>query len=534
MNVEKVQSMLRAYQWPRLWKEVQTSRETSLLHSAVKAFLLSSWWQERESAEKILRKMPKILSNPLIHNLTVLSWFSVGNPEIANCYRKNRPHRYPQWMLRWQDLEFYGRSGNTQNQVEHLRKWFGGGKEDIPDYVFMALLQSNEHEKTNPAPLIEWAVERGVDTSDSPLAKAFCLMIGLAEFPASPPPHFVLNYRYCVGCVNRQLPKEALVGFDRLAESGFLDYNSLLRWLVISLCLPCGEGFFLNRIQYALGIVPDSLLMKGTIATYHLIFTWIHGRYRHAYSIVREYIEFQDLESSLDIKNTKIFFNYIILLCSIWQENTADYGQDYEAELYVLGESHSLAPANFCFTFNGCKVKGCSRFIMGIKMFHLSGQQKNMQMRYVDEHIRTLPERSNLLFTIGEIDTRADEGIWKAHLEKGLELEKLIWDTVNDYIDYLKKALGDKVFSTITIQGIPAPGYDIDEKVSKEKQHQFLSMIQNLNQVLRKKVLENSWNFLDVYSATVDQATGRSNGRWHLDDYHLSPVFYRQAEKFLA
>ena len=57
-------------------------------------------------------------------------------------------------------------------------------------------------------------------------------------------------------------------------------------------------------------------------------------------------------------------------------------------------------------------------------------------------------------------------------------------------------------------------------------------MIRAVNDCLRVKALAAGFNFLDVHAATVG-ADGRGNGRWHLDGYHLSPAFYRQAREWL-
>ena len=57
-------------------------------------------------------------------------------------------------------------------------------------------------------------------------------------------------------------------------------------------------------------------------------------------------------------------------------------------------------------------------------------------------------------------------------------------------------------------------------------------MIRDVNGELKLGAFQRGWSFLDVYSATTTEE-GLGNGDWHLDAYHLKPVFYTQAEKWL-
>jgi hypothetical protein len=86
--------------------------------------------------------------------------------------------------------------------------------------------------------------------------------------------------------------------------------------------------------------------------------------------------------------------------------------------------------------------------------------------------------------------------------------------------------------ASITVQGIPAPGYAFEDDKDPGDIPGFVAMIRAVNDCLRAKSLAAGFNFLDVHAATVGE-DGRGNGRWHLDGYHLSPAFYRQAQDWL-
>lgn len=131
-----------------------------------------------------------------------------------------------------------------------------------------------------------------------------------------------------------------------------------------------------------------------------------------------------------------------------------------------------------------------------------------------------------------ERKSRPDEGLWPLHRKTGQPLDALIERTVGDYIDFLQRTLVDHQLLSITIQGIPAPGYAFEDDKDPGDIPGFVAMIRAVNDCLRAKTLAAGFNFLDVHAATVG-ADGRGNGRWHLDGYHLSPAFYRQAQDWL-
>ena len=96
----------------------------------------------------------------------------------------------------------------------------------------------------------------------------------------------------------------------------------------------------------------------------------------------------------------------------------------------------------------------------------------------------------------------------------------------------MQRTLVGHQLASITVQGIPAPGYAFEEDKDPGDIPGFVAMIRAVNDCLRAKSLAAGFNFLDVHAATVG-ADGRGNGRWHLDGYHLSPAFYRQAQDWL-
>jgi hypothetical protein len=170
---------------------------------------------------------------------------------------------------------------------------------------------------------------------------------------------------------------------------------------------------------------------------------------------------------------------------------------------------------------------------MGVKMYHLSEPSSSYHSTLLLEHFKFIKPNTDIMFTIGEIDTRPDEGIWQVHLKKEKNLEEIIDNTVGGYIGFLHENLKDKNLSSVTIQGIPAPNYALDGDKDPKDKEGFLNMIKQVNEKLKNLTLEKGWNFLDVYSATLGE-DGKSNKKWHIDGYHLQPLFYTEADKWLV
>ncbi len=238
---------------------------------------------------------------------------------------------------------------------------------------------------------------------------------------------------------------EGLKTYDQLAEVNFLNLNSIHEWLVTSLSIPQGQDYLLNRINFILNSIPNNLFVNGTAATYALIYSYLTAQYQTAYNIAHKYIEYINLPQVNTVANARVFFEYISKLCNFWQENQVLYEDNrYTTQLIVFGESHSLSLSNINITLNNKLYKVNTNFIMGTKMYHLKPNKDTFYSKALQLHIKQLQANSNLLFTIGEIDTRPSEGIWKNHVEKGKDIDTLIGDTVSGYIESLAQNLKEK------------------------------------------------------------------------------------------
>ena len=436
-------------------------------------------------------------------------------------------------MRNYIELELLGRGQKYKEQIELAKKLTK--KYSYPqDYIKIALLQSLDHSKADAKYLKEYIEDIALVKDTDPISIALCVRaekINIEDI--DPSLSALLQARYANKLLAQNKLVEALQAYDNLALTKMLDIITITNWLKTSISIPQGSGSMLKRAEYSLSLIPDSLTVEGIIASYTLIHTYIKGNYKLAYDLVIEYGEFVKLPQKAFIVNAQIFFRYILNLCIHWQDNKDLYShKPNTTPLEVFGESHSLSFSNINITLNNKNYKANTNFIIGIKMHHLKPNEDTFYSKALLLHFNQLEPNSDILFTIGEIDARPNEGIWQVHLKKEKPVEEIINNTVGVYIDFLNENLKDKQLSSITIQGIPAPNYELVGDKDPKDEVGFLNMIKQVNEKLKELTIDNGWNFLDVYNATVNQ-NGKSNGKWHIDGYHLKPSIYIQADKWL-
>ena len=307
----------------------------------------------------------------------------------------------------------------------------------------------------------------------------------------------------------------------------------------------CAEEYInLGLLLVDMGRLSDARLLLGSglgkvekykwpIASVSLIVCWIMGLYPEANTLYKEYAGATPREESKHFRPLQIFFYYIAELINYYNTYPAAYKTSgAEVPLIAIGDSHSLALNNLSFSWlGGAQVSATSRFVTGLKMFHLAGSTKKYHSIVLSEKLKSLGSNCHLLFAIGEIDCRPDEGIWKMHLRGGSLLYELIENTVDGYIDWVSKELTGRNFSSITVQGIPAPNYFSSDCTSIQMAG-FLSMVLAVNKRMEVMALSRGWKFLDIYSATAGE-DGLSHGRWHLDKHHVKPSYYQEATKWI-
>lgn len=530
----------QSYDWGTLYESIKNVKQDTTkpietqFQLAFKAMLLISWWNDNFYSKQLLSLFPRIIKDPLVHFAVTYGYICLGEAKTFKRYLKFTPKNYPVWMKNYLEIEILARSFKFKTQVIQVKKLIP--KNQYPkDYIKIALLQSLEHERADISYLKEYLQEINLIEDNDPLSVALCIRVGLldinsADTTLSP---LLLSKKARYQLLNSNEVIESLKTYDQLVQTKLLDINSLNYWLTTSVSIPQGKDSLIARANYALNLAPDSLYVSGSVASYALIHLYINEEYLAAYNLVQKYLDYLKLTPTKAIKNVQIFFRYIIILFNWQQENQELYVKiSNQKELQVFGESHSLSLSNINTTLNNQEYHCSTSFIIGIKMYHLANSDSNYISSFMLEHLKKIQPNADMLFTIGEIDTRPSEGIWQVHLNKDKDLDEIIETTVIGYINFLEEHLKDKQANSITIQGIPAPNYEFKDEFDPIDHKGFLEMIIKVNTKLQNETLQKGWNFLDVYSATLGD-DGKSNKKYHIDTIHLKPSFYIEADKWL-
>jgi tetratricopeptide (TPR) repeat protein len=226
-------------------------------------------------------------------------------------------------------------------------------------------------------------------------------------------------------------------------------------------------------------------------------------------------------------KNQIAYWNLLSKLLDIHQNVIKKEIDELEVQkLYVIGESHSLASHDTHIKIQSHYL--CQSFwIVGCKQWHLGNTFKNKYKYKFQKIIQGIPSHSNILLSIGEIDCRINNGILNQIKKNPVEDKiKIINSTINNYLQYIFKLLTP--FShNITIQGVPCPNIIIENK-SKEDFSNLVDLVKQFNVILKKQSHFYGFNFLDLHKLT-DRGDGFSNGKWHIDQHHLSPAGMQEA-----
>jgi len=532
--------LLKSYQWNILWlniKDIDTNKLDDITAKQIlslRAFLLSALFGDNASAEKILVKFPDKIDDPIIYFTVTLSWLSIINQEKIDIYVRYVPPKLLNWMRYWIQIEYLGRSFKYEEQSKLVEKLAVNDK-NIDDYIKTALYNTLFDKTRYLKHTKKLIISLNLINNKDPLSILLCIATELKDVKDIKfSEHFFLKNIYTTHLLlNKHYLYECMILYDELASNNMLTLNSAITWLSYFISFPENGINIFNKIEELFKFLPATLYIRGSVVTYALIYSWITNNINQINNIIKHFKEYDKLPVDDFIKNNKIFFRYVLRLSISRNENTNLYKNNKISKpLYVLGESHSLSLSNLNFSFEDKLYTGSTCFIMGVKMQHLSKFDISNNSICFKEHIKIIPDFSDILITIGEIDCRPNEGIWKYFLAHDITIEEIIENTVSNYMEFLLDCLREKFFYSITIQGIMAPGYVLIDSNDPQDEIGFLNMIKKVNERLKYFSLENKWNFLDVYSATVGN-NGKSNMQWHIDDYHLKPSFYTESNKWL-
>jgi tetratricopeptide (TPR) repeat protein len=229
------------------------------------------------------------------------------------------------------------------------------------------------------------------------------------------------------------------------------------------------------------------------------------------------------------VQNDKNYHSLLSNLISWNNINVYSLKNQTVQMLYVIGESNALVSNRlFIRHLKGgslCKVQ----WIVGCKQWHLGNSSPNKYKEQFERVLSSLPYKSTVLLSIGEIDCRVDDGILK-HIKNHPSkiLSELIKSTIQNYLLYVYKITSIKS-NRVIIQGVPCPNID-PKRVGSYETSILVDLIKEFNYELSAKSKNIGFEFLDLHSLT-DRGDGYSNGIWNIDEYHLSSAGMLEAWK---
>jgi hypothetical protein len=504
------------------------------------------WWERREDVGARIEEIENTIDSNIPRDERYFCYayaaMSVGDKVL---YEQYAPKIESNDILsQWLNIETQGRGREYARQAKTVETLLIE-QDELPDWAATACFASLNHNGLDPKPLLTVLTRKPISTALSALLTARLIAaVGKPNEACNILEQAHEKWPNCAailwfhGLLLAQIAKtaQAIQLVDRAESMGLIDMTVLRFWLGSITSAPRNITSndimsIYSRIEH---YVQDDLRQSGEMASCLIIRYWMEGDLVSAHQLLQKYHTFQSMEERKEDRASQIFMRYAVYLCVSWQHNRQFYNQPTPSDLlYVFGESHSLTSSNIIFSWLGKSHKATTCFMMGIKMWHLADPQMTRYKLLLQDHLASLQDNVPLLFTIGEIDCRPDEGIWKIHKKTGRKLQGLITKTVNGYLDYLKQTLTNRIWASVTISGIPAPAYSLEGKRETGDTAGFLNMIAEVNRQLKEGALNRGFNFLDVYAATVNEE-GVSNKAWHLDGWHLQPVFYTQAENWLC
>lgn len=201
--------------------------------------------------------------------------------------------------------------------------------------------------------------------------------------------------------------------------------------------------------------------------------------------------------------------------------------------LYVIGDSHTLSPARFPVRFAGCAMVTQPRLVFGVKLWHLARARKGGPSLYAaafGRALAALPPGATAVMSVGEIDSRADEGflpvLRRANAMEPGPMRERIDEVVRDALDFASAAARETSVR-LHVVNVPAPRADVDGR-TVEDSRDVARIVAAVNEAIDAAAHERGMFIVDVYGRSLGSEGCAAPGH-HLDAVHLLPGVFGQA-----
>ncbi len=187
-------------------------------------------------------------------------------------------------------------------------------------------------------------------------------------------------------------------------------------------------------------------------------------------------------------------------------------------KIYHLGDSHCLEFSNRTLISSGHKISSLITF--GAKAFHFGSSDNNRYKASFERNFVSLPRRSRLWISVGEIDCRQNEGIIIASQKLAKSPLSIISEMVHNFVNWINQ-INEAKEHDISLFNIGAPY--LDKRYSDELNFMTTEVIKLFNDALRIESRLNKFRLIDIYALTCN-SEGFSNMVYNIDNRHLSPT----------
>lgn len=297
----------------------------------------------------------------------------------------------------------------------------------------------------------------------------------------------------------------------------------------------CSLGCQLTNLQTNVFAALKTEMQKTDIVSdpstyiYKAIFWYMRGEYALCTQFLENYESvFGSGRDVLDSKSKVFCRAYHAFLKALLSE--PQVREQNLQSIYHLGESHCLSYAHGMIKTQAHKYKIEPVITFGAKAYHFGTSSLNKYKSITAINLSSIPNKSKVFLSFGEIDCRFDEGLIPASDKLNVPLGPLVKKTVASYIDWF-------LDQNITHQhdlcffNIPAPVYNTD---LKQDENEKVAIVRKLyNAELREISISRGFKVVDVHKLT-NSGTGFSNLEFHIDNTHLGPSTLCQISKTLT
>ena len=318
---------------------------------------------------------------------------------------------------------------------------------------------------------------------------------------------------------NRGEIKEAIQCFEKVLKQSSKSVSASENLLTLSTQIKTGNEDLFSVTEQGDGInVGTEGSIKVTVL--QAIDAYIKGNTSDLHAYLKLYsCQVGNNFKQLDKQDQRFCEAYILFLSKL-VKFTESIPNESKGTVYHLGESHCLSYAHHRVSIGGTYFKILPRITFGTKAFHLSTQETNKYKAITKINFSSIPDRSKLFISFGEIDCRPDEGFIVASQKSGLSIEALVRTTVSRMLKWFEE-LNDGKSHDIWFLNVPAPTFD--KAYLKVINSQVSEVVALYNKVLEEEIKVRGFRLLDVYKLSRS-ASGFSNGDYHVDAKHLGPT----------